>query len=111
MSVEVPITPLEGTMPPPPANTAHPKILGLRFATATGPEPGAVLADVDPSGSAADSGLRKGDVVLRVQQQAVSTPDQVSRAIQARIAAKQSYAALLVKRDGKQSWMPIGLPE
>jgi serine protease Do len=113
MSVEVPILPLEGSMPPALANDYHPKSLGLQFdqVAAGGQQAGVLLADINPSGSAADSGLRKGDVILRVQQQAVATPDQVLNALQSRIAAKQAYAALLVKRDDKQTWMPIALPE
>lgn len=113
MSVEVPIVPLEGAMPPAMASGPHPKTLGLEFAALPGGgfQTGVLVADVDPSGSAADSGLRKGDVILRVQQQAVSTPDQASHELQSRIAAKQAYAALLVKRDDKDIWMPIGLPE
>jgi serine protease Do len=113
MSVEVPIVPLEDTMPLAMASGPHPKALGLRFAEVPGSrfETGVLVADVDRSGSAADSGLRKGDIILRVQQQAVSTPDQASQALQSRIAAKQTYAALLVKRDDKDTWMAIGLPE
>jgi serine protease Do len=113
MSVELPITPLEGTMPPSAANTSHPTTLGLQFASAAadGSATGAILDGVDPAGSAADSGLRKGDMVLQVQRQVVSTPDEVLAALQSRIAAKQPYAALLVKHDGKQSWMPISLPQ
>ena len=110
-TIEVPILPLEGGAQPTSSNGYHPKILGLRLADAVRGQPGVTLSGIDPSGSAADSGLLKGDVVLRVQQQAVSTPDEAYRAFQARIDAKHAYAAVLVERDNKQTWLPIALPE
>lgn len=111
MTVEVPILPLEGAMQPAPSNGYHPKSLGLQFVNATRDQPGVMLSGIDPSGSAADSGLLKGDVILRVQQQAVSTPDEALRALQSRVDAKCGYAAVLVERDSKQTWLPIALPE
>jgi serine protease Do len=112
MSVDVPIVELESAKQPAGMAGHQPKKLGLRFAAVPGgqPEDGVLLEDVDRMGSAADSGLRKGDFVLRVQQQAVTTPDQASKALQSRIDSKQAYAALLVKRDDKQTWMPVALP-
>ena len=113
MSVKVATMPLEGAMPPTPANGSHPKTLGLMFA----PVPrdharqSVLLADLDPAGSAADSGLRKGDIIERVQQQAVSSPNQADKALKSLIDAKKTYAALLVKRDDKESWMPVALPQ
>jgi serine protease Do len=112
MSVEVPILPVESITSLKVIGN-RPTGLGLSFAALSGgrPEHGVMLADVDPSGSAADSGLRKGDIIMRVQQQAVSTPDLASKLLQSRIAAGHAYAALLVKRDDKQTWMPVGLPD
>jgi serine protease Do len=112
MSAEVPILPVESITRLKVIGN-RPTSLGLSFAAISGgrPEDGVMLVDVDPSGSAADSGLRKGDIIMRVQQQAVSTPDQASKMLQSRIAAKHAYAALLVKRDNKQTWMPVGLPD
>ena len=111
MTVEVPILPLERGAQSAPSNGYHPKVLGLRFGDDRRGQAGVTLSGIDPSGSAADSGLLKGDVILRVQQQAVSTPDEASRALQARIDGKHAYAAVLVERDGKQTWFPIALPD
>jgi serine protease Do len=54
--------------------------------------------------------VKKGDVILRVQQQPVLTPEQAMAELQARTDAKHPYAALLVERDHKQSWIAIALP-
>ncbi len=108
MSVQVPILPFEhgpqshDVLPGPP-----PKTLGLQLAAAPG---GVTVSAVDPSGSVADSGLQPGDVILRVQQQRVRTPQEAEAALKAREAAKQPYAAILVERDDKPSWIPIALP-
>jgi len=113
MSVEVPILPMEGTAPRSDPNAHHAKSLGLRFTAIPGgrPEDGVMLEDVDMMGSAADSGLRKGDVVMKIQQQTVSTPGQALKVLQSRIEAKKGFAALLVKRDDKPTWMPVALPD
>ncbi len=111
-TVEVPILPLAGpgaiVRQSPPA-----KILGLHFAATPGSakKPGVTVEAVDPSGSVADSGLRKGDVILRVQEQLVFTPEQAFAALQARSKSKAPFAAVLVERDKKQGWMPIALPD
>jgi serine protease Do len=107
LTVTVPIQPLEGPPPSAVGENVRPRTLGLRF---TGAGKGARLADVDPQGSAADSGLIKGDLILRVQQDAVTTPEQATALLNARIASKAHFAALLVERDGKASWMPVALP-
>lgn len=110
MSVQVPILPFEqdapvGELPPPP-----PTKLGLAFAAADNAVPGVTVVTIDPSGSAADSGLQKGDVILRVQMQPVSNPDQVDGLLMARAKSGQDYAAVLVQRDDKQTWIPVSLP-
>ena len=111
LTVEVPILPLEGGIQSMSSNHYHPKVLGLRFADAARGQQGVTVSGIDPSGSAADSGLLKGDVILRVQQQPVSTADEASRAFQSRINDRHAYAAVLVERDNKQTWFPVALPE
>jgi serine protease Do len=113
MSVEVPILPFEQeavktAVPRPP-----PKSLGLQLAAANdadGKHRGVTVSAIDPMGSVADSGLQAGDVILRVQQQLVSSPAQAEAALHAREAARERFAAVLVQRDDKQTWIPIALP-
>ncbi len=52
--------------------------LGLSL-TPGGSEPGVVVAEVDPSGPAADFGFKAGDVILEVGGQTVATPAEVAR--------------------------------
>ncbi len=111
-TVEVPVLPLVGAQPTI-KQTAPAKTIGLHLTAGkpgAGKKPSIVVDAIDPSGSLADSGLRKGDVILRVQQKLVSTPDEAMAELQARTDAKLPYAALLVERDKKQSWMPVALP-
>jgi serine protease Do len=64
--------------------------LGLSLAPA-GSEPGVVIAEVDPSGPAAELGFRAGDVILEVAGKPVSTPTDVRKALgDARTEGKRS---------------------
>jgi serine protease Do len=110
MAVDVPIFPIDGNAHAPKPGTAPAPMLGLHFSGSDTKVHGARLDAVDPIGSAADSGLMKGDVVLQVQQTLVATPDQAMKALQKRIDAKQKFTALLVERAGKPTWIPIALP-
>ncbi|HEX2878268.1 MAG TPA: PDZ domain-containing protein, partial [Polyangiaceae bacterium] len=55
---------------------------------------GVVVTDLRPSSSAAEAGLRVGDVVVEVDQKAVTSPDQFNRAL----AAGKDRTLLLVAR-------------
>jgi serine protease Do len=110
MTVEVPITPLDAHDKAGVPTMRAPSVLGLHFSDMDETHHGARLVTIDPTGTAADSGLMKGDVVLQVQRTSVGSPDQAMQAIQNRIDAKQKFTALLVERDGKTSWIPIALP-
>jgi serine protease Do len=64
--------------------------LGLSLAPG-GNEPGVVVAEVDPSGPAADFGLQAGDVILDVAGKSVATPAEVRKALaEARADGKRS---------------------
>jgi serine protease Do len=107
-TVQVPILPLDAAPSSPGAAGHPPKTTGLRFAQHPG---GVLLTALDPAGSAADSGLKQGDVILRIQGEPVATPDQVSNLLRAKIEAKQAYTAFLIERDNEQTWLPVALPD
>ncbi len=69
------------------------------------------VVSVDPMGTAADSGVQKGDVILQVQQTPVSDPDEALRLLQSHPAAQHAYATVLVERDKERTWYPIAMPE
>jgi len=110
MTVAVPISPLDATGKAGAPTMRAPRALGLHFSDTDETHHGARLVTIDPTGTAADSGLMKGDVILQVQRTTVGSPDQAMQAIQKRVDAKQKFTALLVERDGKTSWFPIALP-
>jgi serine protease Do len=65
--------------------------LGLSLAPAGNNEPGVVIAEVDPTGPAADFGFRPGDVILDVAGKTVTTPAEVRKALaDARADGKRS---------------------
>ncbi len=94
---------------PPDTSMAVARELGLRLERVAGQ--GVTVADVDLSGTASDSGIQKGDVILQVQQEAVTDPSQALRLIQVQTALKRPFASVLVLRDGKPTWIPVAVPE
>ncbi len=70
---------------------------------------GVVITDVTNGTPAADRGLKAGDVIVEVQQEAVSTPDDVLRRIDSvRKANRQSVLMLVQNADGLR-WVPLSL--
>ncbi len=90
-----------------------PRTLGLGLVSARGEndQPIVTVASVDPIGTAADSGIQKGDHIIEIQQTAVSEPDQALRIFFAQSLLRHRYAAVLVERDKKRIWMPLAVPE
>jgi serine protease Do len=86
--------------------------LGLELAAGQGEkgQPIVTVASVDPSGTAADSGIQKGDVIVEVQQTSVSDPDQALRLLGLQSSLKQHFAAVLVEHDKKLVWIPLAVP-
>jgi serine protease Do len=87
--------------------------LGLQLASAAGDkgENVVTVAAVDPMGTAADSGIKKGDVIVEIQQTPVADPDQAMRLFELQSSIRHHFAAVLVERDKKLSWMPVAVPE
>ena len=59
---------------------------------------GVVVTAVDPNSDASDKGLQRGDVIISVNQQPVTTPAQVAAIVEAARKAGRTTALLLVKR-------------
>ncbi len=59
---------------------------------------GVVITSVDPGSDAAEKGIRRGDVIVSVNRQAVTTPAQVLAAVDTARRAGRSSVLLLVKR-------------
>ena len=59
---------------------------------------GVVITAIDPASDSAEKGLRRGDVIISVNREAVTTPAQVIAAVDAARRAGRSSVLLLVKR-------------
>ena len=81
--------------------------LGLSLAPG-GSEPGVVVAEVDPSGPAADFGFKAGDVILEVGGKTVATPADVRKALgKARADGKRS---VLMRVKSEQGTRFVAIP-
>jgi serine protease Do len=94
-------------------NNDGPRTIGLDLASVRDSDraPIVTVAAVDPTGTAADSGIQKGDVIVQVQQTPVSAPDQALRILQARSSLRQHFAAVLVERDKHLFWLSLAVPD
>ncbi|MBK8175528.1 MAG: DegQ family serine endoprotease [Rhodospirillales bacterium] len=70
---------------------------------------GAVIASVDANADAAEKGLRAGDVITRVNQQAVTSPSDVLEAVAKAKGAHRKSVLLLVERQGDQRFVAVTL--
>ncbi|MCP5150133.1 MAG: DegQ family serine endoprotease [Ectothiorhodospiraceae bacterium] len=68
---------------------------------------GVVVAAVEPGSPAAERGLRPGDVISRVGNQSIDSPQALARAIRA--AGSRGVALLLVERQGDGRFVTVPL--
>jgi serine protease Do len=77
-------------------------VLGLTLAPASGAAgagaQGVVIAEIDPSGRAAESGLQTGDVILDVGRRSVNTPADVRKFVDEARAQSKRTVLLRIKR-------------
>jgi serine protease Do len=59
---------------------------------------GVIITAVDPNANAAEQGLQRGDLIMSVNNQPVTSPAQVVAAVEAARKAGRSSVLLLVKR-------------
>lgn len=69
---------------------------------------GVAITDVNPASDAADQGLRKGDVILEVGGEKVSTPEQVESGI--REARERGRKAVLLQIRSREQQRFVALP-
>ncbi|WP_298725317.1 DegQ family serine endoprotease [uncultured Ferrovibrio sp.] len=70
---------------------------------------GVVVADVTRDSNAERSGVRQGDVILRVGDDSVSTPEQVAEKIRTARQVKKEAVPLLVMRNGTPYYLALSL--
>ena len=72
---------------------------------------GVVVTDVDPDSPAGEKNFRPGDVIVEVQSQAVRSPDDVARHLDADSKAGKKVEMLLVNRAGDLAYVALRLTE
>ena len=72
---------------------------------------GVLITDVDSTSVAAKKGLRRGDVIVEVAQDAVKTPDEVTAKVAAQKADGKSSVLLLVSRGGDVRFVALRFEE
>jgi serine protease Do len=98
----------QGAQPATPPAVAAQKALGLSLAPVT-PElaraanlpptaHGVIITAVDPNSDASEQGLQRGDLIISVNNQPVTSPAQIVAAVDASRRAGRSSVLLLVKR-------------
>ncbi len=70
---------------------------------------GVLVTDVDPDSPAADKNVRPGDVIVEVQNQAVHTPDDIAKKIEADAKSGRKVEVLLVNRGGQMTFVALPL--
>ena len=68
---------------------------------------GVVVSDIDPLGPAADKNFRPGDIIVEVQNQAVRSPDDVNKLVDANAKAGKKVTLLLVSRGGDLTYVAV----
>jgi serine protease Do len=70
---------------------------------------GVVIADVTANSSAAERGLKPGDVILEVQQEAVTSPADVQGRVDAVRKQNRKSVLMLVQSGDGLRWVPLSL--
>ena len=70
---------------------------------------GVVITDVDEAGTAAEKGLRAGDVIVEVDQEPVGNPDDVASRVSKARDEGYRVVTLLVFRQGEFQWVAVKL--
>ncbi len=72
---------------------------------------GALVADVEDAGPAAKKGIMRGDVIVEVAQEAVTTPEEAKDKIDAAEKDGRSSVLLLINRGGDVRFVAVRFPK
>jgi serine protease Do len=102
-----------------PAEPSEESVLGMTVSTVTDEErerlgldeevQGLVVVGIDESSDAFEKGMRSGDVITEVGQEAVSSPEEMTDRIEAAEEAGRNSILLLVRRDGQPRFVALNL--
>ena len=72
---------------------------------------GVLITRVDPEGNGAEKGLSAGDLIVEVDQEAVSSPADVAERIVKAQDGGRRVVTLLVSRQGEHRWVAVRIDE
>ena len=72
---------------------------------------GVLISDVDADGTAAEKGVRPGDVIVEVGQEPVASPAEVEGKIADAQSAKRKSVLFLIQSEGDLRFVPLPVPE
>jgi serine protease Do len=70
---------------------------------------GVVVTEVEPSGPAAEKHIQPGDVIVELQNQAVHTPADVNKRVEADAKSGKKIEVVLLNRGGELAFVPLRL--
>ncbi len=70
---------------------------------------GVVITDVSPNSSAAERGLKAGDVIVEVQQGEVTSPADVQQKVDSVKKENRKSVLMLIQRQDGLQWVPLSL--
>jgi serine protease Do len=70
---------------------------------------GVVITDVAPNSSAAERGLKAGDVIVEVQQGEVGSPAEVQQKVDTVKKENRKSVLMLIQRQDGLQWVPLSL--
>jgi serine protease Do len=68
-----------------------------------------VITDVAPNSSAAERGLKAGDVIVEVQQGEVGSPSEVQKKVDTVKKENRKSVLMLIQRQDGLQWVPLSL--
>ncbi|HLY05872.1 MAG TPA: Do family serine endopeptidase [Rhizomicrobium sp.] len=81
----------------------------LRTKYKLGNTDGVVITNVDPAGAAAEEDIREGDMILEVQNEAVHTPGELAKRVNASANSGRKAVLFRVSREGQSSYIAVRL--
>jgi len=70
---------------------------------------GVVITEVTPGSTALERGLKPGDVIVEVQQEAVSSPADVQKRLETQRKQNRRSVLLLIQSQDGRHWVPLPL--
>ena len=68
---------------------------------------GVLVTDIQPGGPAASRGVRRGDVIVMVNMQRVSVPEEVTKVVAKAVSQHSDNVVLLVHRQGQDRFLAV----